>query len=79
VARDKVPAGLPRDVFDTLIHLVVHKHPLQRGVESLADHFVRQYAPLGSGLHVDTAIQHAASHILPAAGHRLIQPFPLHA
>lgn len=26
VARGRVPAGLPRDVFDTLVHIVVHHH-----------------------------------------------------
>jgi len=65
VARDKVPAGLPREVFDTLVQLVVHRTPLAHAAQGLADHFVRQYAPLGAGLHLDTALDHAGLHLDP--------------
>ncbi len=53
-ARDQVPAGLPRDVFDTLINLVVHHQPVQRVAGGLLDHFVKQYAPAGAGLDVSS-------------------------
>jgi hypothetical protein len=62
-ARDRVPAGIARDVFDTLIHLVVHKQPVQRVAGGLLDHFVRQYAPHGVGLDVPKALAGATSHL----------------
>lgn len=66
VVRDKIPAGLPRDVFDTLAHIVVKHVPIQKAAGQLAEHFVAQYAPaLGGksveealkGLHVDDALK----------------------
>jgi hypothetical protein len=84
-ARDQVPAGLPRDVFDTLINLVVHHQPVQRVAGGLLDHFVKQYAPAGVGLDLPKALAHATDHLpgvltaLPqiaaAASHA---PRPLH-
>lgn len=59
-ARDHVPAGLPRDVFDTLVHLIAHKVPVQKSGLSIIDHYVRQYADKGAGLHVDDALRHLA-------------------
>lgn len=44
VARDRVPSGLPRDVFDTLVNVVARKMPIHKMVGSLADHYVHQYA-----------------------------------
>jgi hypothetical protein len=44
-ARSAVPAGLPRDVFDTLAQLVVKRVPIHRAAESLVDHYVQRYAP----------------------------------
>jgi hypothetical protein len=81
VARDRVPAGLPRDVFDTLVHLVVHKQPVRRVGGELAAHFVRQYAPAGAGVDLATALHHASSHLplaLPLASSRMVQPL-MHA
>ncbi len=62
-ARDQVPAGLPRDVFDTLINLVVHHQPVQRVAGGLLDHFVKQYAPAGVGLDLPKALAHATDHL----------------
>jgi hypothetical protein len=62
-ARDEVPAGIPRDVFDTLINLVVHKQPIQRVAGGLLEHFVQQYAPAGAGLDVSKALASATSHL----------------
>jgi hypothetical protein len=62
-ARDEVPAGIPRDVFDTLINLVVHKHPVQRVAGGLLEHFVKQYAPAGAGLDLSRALVHATDHL----------------
>jgi hypothetical protein len=44
-ARNAVPAGLPRDVFDTLAQLVVKRVPVQRAAEALVSHYVQRYAP----------------------------------
>ncbi len=75
VAREKVPAGFPRDVFDTLMHVIAHKHPIQAAASSLADQFVHHYAsaiPEHHFQHVLHALQaHAAHAAQPAAPHHL--------
>jgi hypothetical protein len=63
VARDQIPEGLPRHVFDTLINLVVHHQPVARVAGGLLDHFVKQYAPAGVGLDLPKALAGAASHL----------------
>lgn len=63
VARDAVPQGLPRDVFDTLISIVHHKNPIQGIAGALVDHFVKQYAPAGVGLDVASALSKATDHL----------------
>ena len=62
-ARDQVPHGIARDVFDTLVHLVVHKHGVQRVAGGLLDHFVKQYAPAGVGHDLANALAGATSHL----------------
>jgi hypothetical protein len=44
-SRNAVPAGLPRDVFDTLAQLVVKRVPVQRAAEALVSHYVERYVP----------------------------------
>jgi hypothetical protein len=46
-ARDGVPSGLPRDVFDTLANLVVKKHPPQKVAGDLLDHYVKHFTTAG--------------------------------
>jgi hypothetical protein len=82
LARDRIPAGLPREVFDTLVHLVVKRVPLTKATTSLVDHFVRQYAPHAANAHLDEALKGLhldAGRVLQEAGpsHRMVQP--LHA
>jgi hypothetical protein len=80
IARDKVPAGLPRDVFDTLVQLVVKRVPIQKAAGGLVDHYVRQYAPAFAGQQLDDALK--GLHIDPALLRpgRMIQPLhTLHA
>jgi hypothetical protein len=43
VARDRVPAGVPRDVFDTLVGIVVKHQPITKVAEDVAGHYVAQY------------------------------------
>jgi hypothetical protein len=73
VARDEVPSGLPRDVFDTLVQLIVKRVPIQKVAGGLAEHFVKQYAP---GL---SSVENTVERALPgfAGAGRMIQP--LHA
>src|SRR5262249_20752549 len=75
VARDRVPAGFGRDVFDTLVHVVVKRVPIQKSAGALADHFVRHYAPAFSGQHIENALRglHVDPALLRNAG-RMIQP-----
>jgi len=65
IARDQVPAGLARDVFDTLVQVVAHKVPIQKAGGALVEHFVQQYAPLGGPTHWAAAL---ASHVAPGLG-----------
>jgi hypothetical protein len=43
VARERIPRGLPRDVFDTLVRIVIRRVPIQRAGEALVNHYVKQY------------------------------------
>jgi hypothetical protein len=83
LARDRIPGGLPRDVFDTLVNLVVKRVPLAKQAGALADHFVQQYAPHAGnvriedalhGLHVDPAHVVHPRAPLASLSHRLVQP-----
>jgi hypothetical protein len=78
VARDNVPSGLPRDVFDTLINLVAKHQPIQKAAGALVDHYVRQYAPVLGDMNPAAALQGLGSGLFPhlpgiPAG-RMIQP-----
>lgn len=70
-ARDAVPSGLPRDVFDTLVHLVVKKHPIQQAGTALVDHYVKQFT--SAGLPSLPELEHDLMEVLQSAG-RLVQP-----
>ena len=63
VARDEVPSGFPRDVFDTLVNIVVKHRPIVQVAGGMVDHFVKQYAPAGIGLDVPGALAGAVSHL----------------
>jgi hypothetical protein len=68
-------------VFDTLVQLVIKRVPLKHAATSLADHYVRQYAPAIDGGHVEEALTGLhldptlVAHAIPAASPpRLVQP-----
>lgn len=63
VARDRIPEGFPRHVFDTLVHVLHKHHPVQRIAGELLTHYVHQYAPHGVGLDVPRALAAATTHI----------------
>jgi hypothetical protein len=48
-ARNAIPSGLPRDVFDTLVKLVVRHRPIVHAADDLVGTYVKRYAP---DLHV---------------------------
>jgi hypothetical protein len=41
--RDRIPKGLPQEVFDTLIRIVVKREPILRVAGDLALHYVEKY------------------------------------
>jgi hypothetical protein len=57
VARDRIPSGIPREVFDTLVNVVVKHRPVAKATEDLALHYVKQYT---SG--VGDALEHGLGH-----------------
>jgi hypothetical protein len=63
VARDQVPAGFPRDVYDTLVNIVVKHKPIVKVAGGLVDHFVQQYAPKGVGVDLSGALAGAVGHL----------------
>ena len=51
IARDRIPSGIPRDVFDTLVNVIGHHQPIEKAAEQLAGHYVTQYTQgLGAAL-----------------------------
>ena len=78
VARVKVPSGLPRDVFDTLVNLVAKHQPIEKAAGALVDHYVRQYAPVLGDLNPADALRGLGPGFLAQLpgmpGGRMIQP-----
>lgn len=64
-ARNAVPAGMARDVFDTLANLVVKKMPITKAAGQLVDSYVQRYAP---GVPIQ-GIGSAAASVADAAIH----------
>ena len=72
VARDKVPSGIPRDVFDTLVQIVVKRVPIQKVAGGLAEHYMNQYAPSFAGHSLDDVMH--GLHIDPSVLGRVAAP-----
>jgi hypothetical protein len=64
-ARNAVPAGLPRDVFDTLAQLVIKRVPVQRAADALVKHYVERYAP---AVALPVGIAETAAHVAAGGG-----------
>ena len=62
-ARDRVPSGLPRDVFDTLVQVVVHHRPIAHAADDMIRHYVAQYAGPAAHTVAPQALEHAASQL----------------
>jgi hypothetical protein len=58
-ARDRVPSGFPRDIFDTLARIVVKKVPIAKAAGALAGHYIERY------------VGQPASHLLDQAAHQI--------
>ena len=64
-ARNVVPAGMARDVFDTLANLVIRHMPIAKAGGQLVDTYVQRYAP-GIPLH---GVGAAIGGVVDAAAH----------
>jgi hypothetical protein len=79
-AREKVPGGLPRDVFDTLVRIVVKRVPVVKAAGGLAAQYVSKYA----GNAASQVLGQAERHFDPAFSRigtqaRVLRPWiPLH-
>jgi hypothetical protein len=73
IARDRIPSGVPRDVFDTLIHVVAKHQPIGRDVKNLRGHYVLQYTQ-----GMDRALEHGMRHVLPSAVSTVLRKLPHH-
>jgi hypothetical protein len=61
-ARNATPPGIPRDVFDTLVKLIVHHTPIKHVAEDLVGTYVKRYAPeISIPASIAEAAKHAAS------------------
>jgi hypothetical protein len=74
VARDRVPAGMPRDVYDTLVQLIVRRIPLQKAGAAMVDHYVSQYASALGAQRVEDAMRHLDATVIEHIPGRFIQP-----
>jgi hypothetical protein len=61
VIRDRIPAGVPRDLFDTLANIVVKHQPILKATEDLASHYVKQYTQ-----GIGDAVAQGISSVAPA-------------
>jgi hypothetical protein len=63
-ARNAIPSGMPRDVFDTLVKLIVHHMPITHVASDLVGTYVKRYA---GDLPIPSGIAEAAAHVAGAA------------
>jgi hypothetical protein len=71
MARDRVPSGIPRDVFDTLVNVVAKHQPIVKAAEQLAGHYVAQYT---QGLA--TALEHGLSSAVTPLAAQVLRNLP---
>jgi hypothetical protein len=64
-ARNAAPAGLPRDVFDTLVKIVIRHRPIAHVAEDLVGTYVKRYAP---EIHVPESVGIHASGVVHLDG-----------
>ena len=71
VVRDRIPSGVPRDVFDTLVNVIGHHQPIEKAAAQLAGHYVQQYT---QGLA--PALEHGLASIVPQNVATLVRRLP---
>jgi hypothetical protein len=69
VVRDRLPAGLPRDVFDTLARVVAQKLTIAHDPAAMREHMAASYG--GHGAHDRAVAKGMARHVPPAVAARL--------
>jgi hypothetical protein len=71
VARDRIPAGIPRDVFDTLANIVVKHQPILKATGDLAGHYIKQYTQ-----GIGDALAHGLEHTVGPAAAAVLGKLP---
>jgi hypothetical protein len=64
-ARNAVPSGIPRDVFDTLVKIVIRHRPIAHVAEDLVGTYVKRYAP---EIHIPESVEIHASGVVHLDG-----------
>jgi hypothetical protein len=71
IARDRIPSGMPRDVFDTLVNVIGKHQPITKAAEQLAGHYVTQYT---QGL--SQALEKGLSSVVTPAAAQVLRKLP---
>jgi hypothetical protein len=71
VIRDRIPKGLPQEIFDTLVRIVVRRQPILKAGLALAGHYVEQYTK-----GVTSSLAKALPIHVPDVMHRLLAKLP---
>ena len=70
IMRDRIPSGVPRDVFDTLVNIIGKHQPITKAAEQLASHYVAQYTQ-GLSSALEKGISNVVAPLAPAAAQAL--------
>jgi hypothetical protein len=73
IARARIPSGVPRDVYDTLIHVVAKHQPIGRDAATLRGHYSRHMTQ-----GIDAALDHGLKHVLPPSVSKVLGRLPHH-
>ena len=62
VIRDRIPKGLPTEIFDTLISVIVHKRPVLKAASDSLGHYVTKYTQ-GATAAIADGLQHVGADV----------------
>jgi hypothetical protein len=71
IMRDRIPSGMPRDVFDTLVNVIGKHQPITKAAEDLAGHYVRTYT---QGLA--SSLEHGLANVVGPAVSAIVNRLP---
>jgi len=71
IARDRIPSGIPRDVFDTLAHVIAHHQPIGKAAAELAGHYVKQYTQ-----GIGPALEHGLANVVAPEVSTVLRKLP---